>query len=233
MIQLVSLPPDVITALNISRVEADSSTDRVYTALRGAIMSGSLEAGTKLSANDLAASLGVSRTPIKNALLRLAASGLVESSHNRRAVVAGWSPADIRDTFDLNGHLHGYAARLAAERAATDEIDQLESYLEEGAQAIESGADESVYWEIDREFHDAIVRLSASRPLQTMLEIGVLEVPQTRASAKRDPRRRMKESLDHHREIVRALTQRDASWAQAITLAHFHLAAADVTSEHA
>lgn len=196
-------------------------------------MSGSLEAGTILSANDLAASLGVSRTPIKNALLRLAASGLVESSHNRRAVVSGWSPADIRDTFDLNGHLHGYAARLAAERAAMEGLKQLESYLDQGAEAIHNGAgrDPNIYWEIDRQFHDEIVRLSASRPLQTLLELGVLEVPQTRAAAKRDPLRRMQESLEHHREIVRALTQRDSSWAQAITLAHFHLAAADVTEQ--
>src|SRR5690242_8818642 len=90
-----------------------ATTRRAYDAIRADIGSGAVEPGAWLRESALAAALGLSRTPVREALRMLAAEGAVELVHNRGARVVQWSAADIDEVYRLRALLEGHAAALA------------------------------------------------------------------------------------------------------------------------
>jgi DNA-binding GntR family transcriptional regulator len=210
----------------VSGAEAKGAraAERAYGTLRAAIVGGRLAPGTRLRESDLADWLGVSRTPVREALRRLAEGGLVDTLPNRGAVVAQWSNEDMREIFGITGLLQAYGARLAADRIPDDELAELTRIVDEAERVARTGDAETI-WSLDRAFHDAILAASGNRTLAALVA-GVLEVPQTPPGQRRDSPERIASSLRYHREIVEALTHRNADWAEALTRAHFHAALA-------
>jgi DNA-binding GntR family transcriptional regulator len=93
-----------------------SLEEQVYASLEQDILSGELAKGQTVTENELSVRLGVSRTPIRGALRRLAEEGLVDTAPNRRATVVGISIEDLIDTYKIRMRLEGLSSALAAER---------------------------------------------------------------------------------------------------------------------
>ena len=106
------------------------AVDKAYEAVRSGIIAGRYLAGARLTEQEIATTVGVSRTPVREALRRLDAEGLVEFTPNLGAVVTIWSEADSDEVFDLRAMLESYSARRATLRAAPEQIAELRRLAE-------------------------------------------------------------------------------------------------------
>jgi GntR family transcriptional regulator of vanillate catabolism len=136
--------------------------------LREMILRGELAPGERLAELTLAERLGVSRTPIRQALPALAREGLLAAAGRRGYVVRSFSPQDVLDAIETRGLLEGLAARRVAERGASSELlEKLKACLAEGDSILGKrrfeSADEQHYSEMNGRFHALIVEGAASR----------------------------------------------------------------------
>src|SRR3954454_19300768 len=106
---------------------SSTSAERTLASLRELILDGDLRPGTRLGEVELADRLGVSRTPVREALSRLAAEGLVEVAPNRGARVATWTVAELEGVFDLRASLEPRLTGFAVARAAGDDVEELDA----------------------------------------------------------------------------------------------------------
>lgn len=143
-------------------------TGQVADALRRAILAGELRPGTRLSVPRVAAMLGVSRTPAREALLALERDGLVEVSPRRGAVVLQAGLADLLELYDLREALDGMAARLAAERARDEQRARMAELTAAYRVAIERSATDEFVGH-DFAFHGALLEATGNRRLQEAL----------------------------------------------------------------
>src|SRR5436305_14940789 len=134
-----------------------SVVDHVYSALRERILSGDLPRGTKLRQASLAEELGVSRTPLREALRRLATEGLVEFLPNRGATVSDLDFGDMRHAWSARVALAPGAARLAAERRGAEAIARLRRAIDHQRGAA---GDSDASFAANREFHLALAAAS-------------------------------------------------------------------------
>ena len=194
-------------------------TATAVTALRERIASGVLAPGDWLREAAVAEELGLSRTPVREALRTLAAEGLVELVHHRGARVLSWSAADIDETYRLRALLEGEAAGLAARRATDADLaamrdaqERYERSVAEGLPAVErAGCNDA--------FHAAVLAASGSGRLPVLL--GVVTSAPLRARAiggyaEADLQR----SVIQHRDVLTAVEQRDEALAVAAMRSH-------------
>jgi DNA-binding GntR family transcriptional regulator len=204
------------------------ATDTAYEAVRQMILSGEAEAGSRLGEAELAEVLGLSRTPVREALQRLGADGLVEVLPHRGARVARWTRDDLNEIFDLRALLEPYAAaraaRLGIDEAALDELRDLCAGME---RAVADGALSRVA-ELNSRFHALIIDASGNRRLPTMLA-SVMHAPLILGTFRRYDAESMARSMNHHREVVAALASGDPAWAESVMRAHVRAAATNLT----
>lgn len=173
--------------------------DQAYARLRDAILDGTLEPGEQLKDAELSEWLGLSRTPIREALARLEEYGLVETAPNRYTRVAPLTGRDARDAFPVVAALHALAASLGVPRISDDEVAAMRAANEEFARALRKGdVDQAVA--TDDRFHAVLVQASANREIarslaRLMPKIRRLE--QARFGSL--PGRR---SVEHHERII-------------------------------
>lgn len=191
---------------------------RIYNAIEDGILSGKYITGEKISEARLTHELGVSRTPVREALSQLATEGLVELVPNRGALVKGVTQEDIRDIFEIRALIEGLAAKRAAEnitealaRELTDAIDLEEFYTLKGKPGH--------LMVIDSRFHECIYRASNSRPLIRMLKTFHHYVRQARNLSLSVPGRAGK-ALDEHKAILAAILDRNGEKASMLTEKH-------------
>ena len=142
--------------------------EAVYRHLKDLLLSGRFSPGERLSEPLLAQELGVSRTPVREALMRLAEEGLVELVPGKGARVRVFAPEEVEEVYGVRALLEGEAAREAALRATPWELAELERLL----QAIDEAPREDYPEQMrrDLEFHRALVRLSGNRTLYRLYE---------------------------------------------------------------
>ncbi len=140
-----------------------SVREAAYAHLRGAILAGSLLPGTRISEPGLAQELGVSRTPVREALQRLSQEGLVELLPNRGARVRVLSANEVREVYDVRALLEGEAAALAACNATPAELDNLERLLK-ALDALPKD-DYNQQMQVDFDFHTALVEAAHNKTL--------------------------------------------------------------------
>jgi DNA-binding GntR family transcriptional regulator len=198
-----------------------TSAERTLAALRGLILDGDLRPGTRLGEVELADRLGVSRTPVREALSRLAAEGLVEIVPNRGARVATWTVAELEGVFDLRASLEPQLTGFAAARATPDDADALdelaERMLEVGCPG--PGQDLDALVPLNRAFHDRLIALADHPALATALAAAIHPPIVVRNFHTYDEAS-LRRSLAHHAEIVAAVRAGDAEWARAVMTAH-------------
>ena len=143
--------------------------DQAYAQLRDAILDGTLESGERLRDAELADWLGLSRTPVREALARLEEYGLVETSPNRYTRVVPLGAGDARDAFAVVAALHALAASLGVPRISEPEMAEMRVANEEFAAALRGGSVDDALAADDR-FHAVLVRASANREIARSLE---------------------------------------------------------------
>ena len=208
---------------------ATTSTERVIEALRADILSGRHEPGRRLGEVELAAELGTSRTPVREALHRLAADGLVELTANRGARVVEHSAHDLDTVFVLRAHAEGVAARAAAQSAGAADIAELERLALAVAAAARpahgSSPDLDRVYRHNRDFHDLLLSLAGSQSLQGVVGALVHSTVLVRTYQAFDDGA-MHRSVDHHLELVAAVRARDPDWAESVMRSHLYSARA-------
>jgi DNA-binding GntR family transcriptional regulator len=143
--------------------------DQAYMRLRDAILDGTLEPGEQLKDAEIAEWLGLSRTPIREALARLEEYGLVETAPNRYTRVTPLSAGDARDAFTVVAALHSLAAWLGALRVEESELATMRRANEDFAAALRANDVDRAIAADDR-FHDVLVQASANREIARSLE---------------------------------------------------------------
>jgi DNA-binding GntR family transcriptional regulator len=195
-----------------------AASDRAVDQLRERILGGEYTPGERLAEVELAEKLGVSRTPVREALRRLAAEGLVDITTNKGARVIDYPRADLERIFEIRARVEGLSARVAAELATTADIDRLDHIATVLRDHSDAGRLDEVY-RLNAEYHATLHELAGS-PVVTatvnqLVHSSVLL--RTLHSFDEGARRR---SVNHHLEIVAALRARDGDWAEAVMHAH-------------
>lgn len=203
------------------REENPTHAANAYRAIRDQILHGDHAPGARLREEDLAEVLDISRTPVREALRRLASEGLVSFAPNRGAQVLAWDPAEIDDLYGLRAELESYGARLAARRSASMDLDELRR-LDERMQELGQGTpDLDAMAALNIEFHRSVLRHAGSDRLVQVLSSLVHAPLIYRVFHAYSPQALTRTLLDHS-DLISALERRDGDWAASIMRAHIH-----------
>jgi DNA-binding GntR family transcriptional regulator len=199
-------------------LQASSLREQAGQVIRASILAGELEAGEIYSATVLAERLGVSPTPVREAMLDLANVGLVEAVRNRGFRVLTPDDRDLDEIGEMRLMLEVPATRQVVERASDKDLAALERVVADIEAAADKG-DLSAYLLADRQFHIGLLELTGNRRLARLVEqlrdqtrlIGLKELAESG---------RLAESTQEHGEILRALQARDADRAEELMRVH-------------
>jgi DNA-binding GntR family transcriptional regulator len=187
--------------------------------IRQAIIDGRLNPGQRLKEEELARELGISRTPVREALLMLQAEGLVDATPNRGATVHSYSAEDLDDLYKLRAELEGYATRRAAARLADETIAGLRESCERFEGILDGEAEMGELVKENLLFHQTILEGADSIRLTTMVR-QVIELPLVYRSYVWYSKEQQRISAHYHVQITRALEMRDADRAELIMKEH-------------
>ncbi|WBM79394.1 GntR family transcriptional regulator [Cryobacterium breve] len=189
--------------------------------LRRRILSGEIPARAVIREQSLAEELGLSRTPIREALRRLHEAGLVDFMPHRGATVVSWTNEQVRDTYVLRGDLESRAAGLAATRIDEVTLARLSELIVMMDDFVLSTDDAGVarLGELNAEFHHVVVAASGDQKLVRLIN-SVGRVPMMAEVFRRDGGHFRATSNHHHRDLLTALRTHDALWAEATMRAH-------------
>ena len=211
----MSLPEPVAAP---DRLNIASVVDQVYEAIRERITSGSLPRGARVHQEDLAVELGVSRTPVREALRRLAAEGLVEMRTNRGARVADIDQGGMRGAYDARLVVEPGAARLAAARRLAEPLARMRAAVAAQRRSLRS-VERS--FEANREFHLALVAASGNDYLLQLVErLWVARIGATIYERQVETQERMVLDVREHEQILEAIEAGDGRRAESLTRRH-------------
>jgi DNA-binding GntR family transcriptional regulator len=221
-------------------VLGEKTSSAVARMLQDQIISGKLPPGTRLGEESLARRFGVSRTPIREALLVLRSERLIDMPPNRPAVVRRFTADDLREMHSVRAVLEGYAARIAAEQLTEADFGKLTESIDRYGRLRGEDKDLPALVEENMRFHDTVVDAAASERLAAMIrQLAVVPIIyrsyMTYSHENRDTAWR------HHKQILAALRDRDADaaevamkahilWARDVALAHLALIVSDEPS---
>ncbi len=174
--------------------------------------------GERLMETQLAEELGVSRTPVREAIRKLELEGLVVMVPRRGAYVASMSVRDISETFEIRSALEGLAAKLAVDKITADELEAMELTVLRMSKSIENH-DLNELVEIDEEFHDILVRASRNERLTQMISLLREQIKRFRCASLSNLGRQSL-ILGEHRQILEAIAERDSDSAQILVEEH-------------
>jgi len=212
--------------------DVDSQTVRAFVGVRELLLRGEFGRGERISELPLVARLGMSRTPIRLALERLAHIGLLDVGATGGFTVREFTLVEVLDAIELRGVLEGTAARLAAERLTHDaELEALRHHCRQ-MEVLERLTNDSFaqYMDMNEAFHSAIVDLAKSAMLRRHLD-QVNSLPFASPSAMVFPTSILPRSdetlaiaLEHHRGIVEAIGKRQSTRAEGLAREHAYIA---------
>jgi len=192
----------------------------VLEALREAIVNGVLIPGERLMEIQLAEEMGVSRTPVREAIRKLELEGFVVMIPRKGAYVAGVSFKDVKDVFEIRAALEGLAAGLAAEKVTQEEIELMERALHYEREP--DSLEEMV--QSDTDFHALLYKASRNERLITILANLREQIHRFRTTSLAVPGR-VKNAIQEHRAMVDAIARHDVEDAQSLAAAHIENAA--------
>ena len=200
------------------RLEIASVVDQVYGVIRERILTGVLPRGARVHQEDVAADLGVSRTPVREALRRLAAEGLIEMRTNRGARVTDLEPDDMRQPYEARLVVEPGAARLAAQTEVPEARARMRKALEAQRRAI---PDVPRTFAANREFHIALAAASGNTFLLQFIEhLWVARIGEAIYEHQAESPERMSLDADEHEAILDAVEAGDARKAESLTRRH-------------
>jgi len=207
-------------SVSLAPIPRNTLTQEVIARLRQAILSGELPEGAPLPETHTAGTLGVSRVPVREALVELERQGLVEFSGHGRACVRAFTDGDVREILSLRAALQAMAARHAAERLTDDDHQRLEAILARASRTY----DLTEFSRLDAAFHDEIVAIARHRrlsriwiDLRAQMELWLARLHRRRDRARHDVRQA---TLASHRRMLETLATRRPEEAAALMERH-------------
>lgn len=190
----------------------------VFETLREAIINQVLKPNERLMETQLAEELGVSRTPVREAIRKLELEGFVIMVPRRGVYVAGISMKDIYEVFEVRGALEALAASLAAERITEEELEEMERRLVKEAEETEANNLENIV-EIDTSFHALLYKAARNERLINFVNNLQEQLHRFRSASLAHPGR-SKTALEEHRKIVEALAERNGKLVEQLAREH-------------
>lgn len=207
-----------LQALSDQETSRTSLKQRVFDALRHAIISNELRPGTVLLERGVAERLGVSRTPVREAFQQLASTGMVRLIPNRGAEVSPLTAEDVREIIQLRERLESLAARLATENATDAELAGLGEQVEGMQQAVES-SDFQAHFRLDNQFHASLACLAKNGRLLTILQTLSDQIQRLTYLSVGDVER-AQQSFLQHQAVYEAMRRREPDAAEAAMVEH-------------
>lgn len=197
------------------------AADRAYAMVRDGIVRGAYGASLRITEQEIADALGVSRTPVREALRRLQAEGFVKVLPNVGAVVTPWTDADTKNVLELRALLEPYGAACASQHVTPEGVVELRRLAEEQYQESVSRTDGYIerIGMLNSRFHRRLQEFSGNSRLVTLLP-ALLEAPMMLKTFSRYEPQHLIRSASHHLELVSALEARDAEWAASVMRSH-------------
>lgn len=217
----------------MDRLERNAQFTRALLDLRSLILEGAFAASERLPETQLAERLGISRTPLRQAMDRLVDEGLLERAETGGCRVASFSVADVIDSIELRGVMEGTAARLAAERGAVPAIlDAMRATVAALDDAVwgEATIDFDSYVRENARFHGLLARAAGSAVIEREVD-RVVRLPLASPSAFlqgqefiADFRASLRRAQRQHRHMLEAIVNREGARAEALAREHARLA---------
>ena len=197
------------------------AVDKAYQAVRERILRGVYPAASRITEQEIAAAAGVSRTPVREALRRLEAEGLVEFVPNQGAIVTDWTEADRDDVFELRALLEAYGASRAAQRITPEGVAELKDLARQQYEESLGRGDGYLdrIGELNTRFHRRLHAFAGSARLTAALA-ALIEAPLMMRTFEKYEGEDLVRSASHHLEIVRALEAHDGEWAASVMRSH-------------
>lgn len=195
-----------------------SLTEHVFKILENEILNENLKAGDCLPEIKLSSELGVSRTPVREAIRKLELEGIVRTIPNKGSVVVGISQKDIEDIYTIRMYIEGLAATWCAENISEEEITNLRNVVELEEFYVKQGEIMQA-WQLDSRFHEIIFKASKSHVLSQTLSNFHHYIQKSRELSFEKPGRAIP-SVREHRAILEAIKKRDGELAGKLTFEH-------------
>lgn len=205
-----------------------STTDKIRAMIEQEILTFKLKPGERLDEVRLATQYGTSRTPVREALRQLAASGLIDLRPHRGALVAQLGISELAEMFEVMALLEAACARYAAERCTPDCVEAIRAAHMSCQMWVESQPHDE-YYDANVDFHDAIYRASHN----SFLIFQTTTLRNRLAAYRRHQLRRVNRPEDSYREhelLFRAIARGDADEAERLAKAHISIQSANITS---
>ena len=186
--------------------------------IREAIINGVFAPGERLMEIQMADEMGVSRTPVREAIRKLELEGFVVMIPRRGTYVANLSIKDINDVYEIRISLDVLAAGLAAERIEPEELEELNRLLLEISEAARTGPMDKIV-RLDTAFHDVLYKASRNDRLRNIINNLREQITGIRGTSMRYPGR-LADTLEEHRALVDSIAARDSERAQAAARIH-------------
>jgi DNA-binding GntR family transcriptional regulator len=194
-------------------------TEKVYEALKSGILALEIKPREYLVIGDVAQEYGISRTPVREALIMLEREGWVENDGRRGARVTAPSVQTILELIEVQGVLEGYVVRKVTDLLSEADLQHLEAILAEADQAFQ--ADEAARCrELGNQFHDYLAEKAGNQRLQATIEQITEHVKRVRPLIWRQGEAPLEQSLQHHRHIFAAIKARNATKAEELMFHH-------------
>ncbi|RIA55049.1 GntR family transcriptional regulator [Dichotomicrobium thermohalophilum] len=206
-----------------------SILDSVYVAIRDAVCDGELAPGARITQDDIAERLGVSRQPVVQALVLLKSQGFFREAGRRGLIVTPVSVDMVRAIYELRGSLDETAARLAAERARPDDLAEGWDILKEGERLAERGAVRDLV-KCDMAFHECVYRLSGNPLIRQALEPHLHHLRRVMMAVVEAASYRTR-LWQEHADILKAIADGHAERAGALSRAHVEAASAEIQAK--
>ena len=200
------------------------AVDSAYRAIREGILAGSFGQGSHITARQLAEATGLSRTPVREAMRRLDAEGLISLIPNRGAFVASWTEQEIEQIYELRVLLESFAAQVAAERIGDEQRAELRALADEMSRLVDAQpVDVEAIAEVNDRFHKGVLDACGNPRLRDLLGT-ITEVPLQLSTFRRYSLEELRRSAAQHNELVSALEVGDPDWARSVMTAHIRSA---------
>ena len=204
---------------SLAVVKMSVAAEHSYRIIRESILSGEFAPNSRLKEAELVTRCGYSRTPVREALRRLAAEDFISIQGNQGAQVKAWSTADIEDMFQLRALLEGYAAARASQRISLKQLDKIQLSISRMDKVLASNktTEKKVedFLEHNQLIHTTVWQAAASERLESMLG-RLIEQALVVRTARKFTIERIAQSHRHHEELLNALKAHDAQWAESI-----------------
>jgi DNA-binding GntR family transcriptional regulator len=200
--------------------------ERAYEYLKSAILSDRIHPGERLAEEHLAKEMGVSRTPVREALHKLESEGLIKALETRGFIVSKDSREEVEELFDMRAILEGYGLRVISEKVSENLLEQLNGFIEKAEDALRRKQIREVFkW--NTQFHDTLHRMLAEKKRLHRLLVNVRKyVLRYRENTLQYPDGGRR-ALDGHRKIVMALRLKDPDLCERVMREHIQEAKED------